>query len=178
MQTVRHDCCDELGNFRHANISAHHFICKRAQNRWRGFEITSDFYGVDKRIRLTRGLKTKVIYHRIHDPRDFRLSGSACLNDKLFLVGRRRNAHLHAGRIVCSHEITAVPCPKGIDLEGHFSCGSCCSRAARYPGFISLLDQFMFQRLSFPRLPVHLGVLGQLRFPVFCGGNEDQRYQK
>src|SRR5438552_2030119 len=97
VQTMRHDCRNEFRNFSHVDVSEHRFVCQLAQNHRRGLEITLDLYGVNGCRRPAPGIKPKVVYRRIHNPRDFHLSGSFPLADDLFVAGRSRNAYLCSG---------------------------------------------------------------------------------
>ena len=89
VQTAGHDCRDELGKFHYVDGSPRYFIRDPAQDGSRGIEIASNLYRVNGRVRLTSSVKAKIIHRRIHNPGDFRLSGSSlALADQLFVAGR------------------------------------------------------------------------------------------
>src|SRR4029077_3524599 len=86
-ETNRNYRCDKAGKFCHIDVSAEHFVGKFTQSDRRRIEIAPDLHRIDRGIRLTGGIKTKVIYSGIHNPGDFRLPElSLALADQFFVI--------------------------------------------------------------------------------------------
>ena len=87
-ETNRNYRCDKAGKFCHIDVSAEHFVGKFAQSHRRRIEVAPDLHRIDRGIRSTGGIETKVIYGGIYNPGDFRLPGlSLALADQFFVTG-------------------------------------------------------------------------------------------